>query len=177
MAKKMNEMDAMQMVGNGTYPVEAYKQHYLAARSILCDAEKFNAANNADVEKAMWICAILDDLKQVPVGRFMHTFEYKEISFDSAEFVRKAFPRKRKWDRQMSLTSYEFAYHEMHPMVPDADGFGLFENIREIDVEKCKWIAAIYEVLTEAVEKCVNPIFSELNIQYDWEEFYETHIW
>lgn len=77
----------------------------------------------------------------------------------------------------MDLLSYEIAYYSMHNMVPDADGFGLFDRIREKDVEKCKWIAAIYEVMAEVVEKYVNPIFNELNIQYDWEEFYDTHIW
>ena len=170
-------MTDMMKVHNDCYPVEAYKQHYLTARMIQCDAEKFSVSNTDDVEKCMWIYTIFHDLKDVPRGRFMHTFEYKAISFDSAKFIRKAFPRKKKWDRQMGLISYEMAYDAMYHMVPDADGFGLFEDIREKDVEKCMWIAAIYEVVAEVVAKYVNPIFSELNIQYDWEEFYYTHIY
>ena len=162
---------------NDCYPVEAYKKHYLTARMIQCDAEKFKASNADDVEKCMWIRGMLDDLKQVPVGRFEHTFEYKNIAFDSAKFVRKAFPRKKKWDRWMCPASYEVAYDEMHCMVPDADGFGLFDQIREKDVEKCQWIAAIYEVMADVVEKYVNPIFDELNNEYDWEAFYYADVY
>ena len=170
-------MTDIEMVMNDCYPVEAYKQHYLTARAILCDAETFQASNADDVEKCMWIYTIFLDLKDVPAGRVEHTFDYKAIPFDSVKFIRKEFPRKRKWDQWMGLNSYEIAHDRMHNIVPDADGFGLFDRIREKDVEKCKWIAAIYEVVNEAVEKYVNPIFSEMNIQYDWEEFYETHIW
>lgn len=170
------KMDDMMMVFNDCYPVEAYKKHYLTARMIQCDAEKFQASNEDDVEKCMWIYTIFLDLKDVPAGRVEHTFDYKEISFDSAKFIRKAFPRKKKWDSWMSLLSYDIAYNSMHYMVPDADGFGLFDHIREKDIEKCKWIAAIYEVIADVVEKYVNPIFAELDIQYDWEEFYYTRI-
>ena len=144
---------------------------------ILCDAEKFQASNADDVEKCMWIYTIFLDLKDVPAGRVDHTIHYKVSPFDSAKLIRKEFPRKKKWDSWMDLLSCEIAYYSMHNMVPDADGFGLFDRISEKDVEKCKWIAAIYEVMAEVVEKYVNPIFNELNIQYDWEEFYETHIW
>ena len=175
---KVNEkMNDMMLVMNDCYPVEAYKKHYVTARMIQCDAENFKASNADDVEKCMWIYTIFLDLKDVPAGRVAHTFDYKEITFDSTEFIRKAFPRKKKWDAKMTLRSYDIAYDKMHHMVPDADGYGLFDRIREKDVEKCKWIAAIYEVMAEVVEKYVNPIFNELNIQYDWEEFYYTHIW
>lgn len=170
-------MTDIMMVCNDCYPVEAYKKHYLTARMIQCDAEKFQASNADDVEKCMWIYTIFLDLKDVPAGRVEHTFDYKAIPFDSAKFIRREFPRKKKWDSWMSLLSYDIAFNSMHNMVPDADGFGLFDRIREKDVEKCKWIAAIYEVMAEVVEKYVNPIFNELNIQYDWEEFYNTHIW
>ena len=169
-------MDEFMMIINDCYPVSAYKKHYLTARCVLNEAKKLEPANDDDVEKAMWICALLDDLKQVPVGRFEHTFEYKDISFDSAEFIREAFPQKELLDSMMSISNYAMAFDEMHYMVPDADGFGLFAHIRDIDVEKCKWIAAIYEVLTEAVEKYAQPIFAERNIRYDWEDFFFTHI-
>ena len=169
-------MDEFMMIINDCYPVSAYKKHYLTARCVLNEAKKLEPANDDDVEKAMWICALLDDLKQVPVGRFEHTFEYKDISFDSAEFIREAFPQKELLDSMMSISNCAMAFDEMHYMVPDADGFGLFAHIRDIDVEKCKWIAAIYEVLTEAVEKYAQPIFAERNIRYDWEDFFFTHI-
>ena len=96
-------MDEFMMIINDCYPVSAYKKHYLTARCILNEAQKLEPANDDDVEKAMWICALLDDLKQVPVGRFEHTFEYKDISFDSAEFIREAFPQKELLDSMMSM--------------------------------------------------------------------------
>ena len=91
-------MDEFMMIINDCYPVSAYKKHYLTARCILNEAQKLEPANDDDVEKAMWICALLDDLKQVPVGRFEHTFDYKSISFDSAEFIRETFPQKEHLD-------------------------------------------------------------------------------
>ena len=46
-------MTDIMMVCNDRYPVEAYKKHYLTARMIQCDAEKFQASNADDVEKCM----------------------------------------------------------------------------------------------------------------------------
>ena len=146
-------MDEFMMIINDCYPVNKYKKHYLTARCVLNEAKKLEPTNDDDIEKAMWICALLDDLKQVPVRRFEHTFEYKDISFDSAEFIREAFPQKELLDSMMSISNYAMAFDEMHYMVPDADGFGLFAHIRDIDVEKCKWIAAIYKQHNVVVPK------------------------
>ena len=78
---------------------------------------------------------------------------------------------------EMKLEDYKAIYEAIVSLSCDADGFGLCDGITAEDIEKCKWIAAIYDVVNEAVEKYVNPIFSEMDIQHDWEEFYETHIW
>ena len=111
-------MDEFMMIINDCYPVSAYKKHYLTARCVLNEAKKLEPTNDDDIEKAMWICALLDDLKQVPVGRFEHTFEYKDISFDSAEFIREAFPQKELLDtiKKWFLAQY-----------PDVAKFGTIE--------------------------------------------------
>lgn len=170
--KKTNAND-LHLVFNGLYTADSYKKNYIIARSILCDAENFIADDEMDLEKCILIYNMYTSVRDIYNRRTLHTFEYKGINFDSQEFIRKAFPRKKKWNKEnMRLTNYEVAYKTLHPMVPDADGFGLFEHIRETDVEKCKWIASIHEVLEEAYVKYAEPMLMRSELWEDRDNFY-----
>lgn len=163
----------LKLAHNDLYPVDAYKKNYIIARSILCDAERLTANSNIDLQKCILLYNMYSSMRDIYGRRSLHTFEYKEINFDSQEFIRKEFPRKKKWDKgTMGIVKYELAYEEISSMIPDADGFGLFEHIRETDIEKCKWIASMYEVLAEAVDKFAKPILIERGLWEDRENFY-----
>lgn len=170
---KNTSANELKLVFNGLYTVDFYKKNYIIARSILCNAETLNADDAMDVEKCIIIYNIRHSLFDIYCRRTLHTFDYKKIDFNSEDFIRKAFPRKKKWDSgKMDLEKYELLYKKLHPMVPDADGFGLFEHIRETDVEKCKWIACIYEVIEEAYEKYAKPILMASELWEERENFY-----
>ena len=171
--KKTNAND-LHLVFNGLYTADSYKKNYIIARSILCDAENFIADDEMDLEKCILIYNMYTSVRDIYCRRSLHTFEYKGIDFNSQEFIRKAFPRKKKWNKKnMRLANYEVAYKTLHPMVPDADNFGLFEHIRETDVEKCKWIAAICEVLDDVPVRRVKHIFEHKNVDFDYQQFLE----
>ena len=57
----------------------------------------------------------------------------------------------------------------------DADGYGLFESISEEDVEKCKWIAAICEVLNDVPRSRKEHIFKYRKVDFDYIEFIEAN--
>ena len=73
----------------------------------------------------------------------------------------------------LSLDRYEAIYEAALSLANDADGYGLFEDITDEDVEKCKWIAAILEVLDDVPRSRVKHIFNYRNIQFDHQDFIE----
>ena len=76
-------------------------------------------------------------------------------------------------DYSMKLEGYQEIYDLILTIADDADGFGLFENITDEDVEKCKWIAAILEVLNDVPLRRMEHIFKYKKIDFDSEEFLE----
>ena len=175
--KKTNAND-LHLVFNGLYTADSYKKNYIIARSILCDAENFKANDEMDLEKCILIYSMYTSVHDIYRRRTLHTFEYKEINFDSAEFIRSAFPRKKKWNSgNMKLAKYALSYKKFYPMVPDADNFGLFEHISETDIEKCKWIAAIHELLEETYEKYAKPILMTSELWEDRKNFFCYYPW
>ena len=76
-------------------------------------------------------------------------------------------------DYSMKLEGYQEIYDLILTIADDADGFGLFENITDEDVEKCKWIAAILEVLNDVPLRRMEHIFKYKKIEFDSEEFLE----
>ena len=72
---------------------------------------------------------------------------------------------------EMSLKDYEAIYDAIVSLSCDAEGYGLFSRITDEDVEKCKWIAAILEVLDDVPRRRVEHIFTYKNIVFDSLEF------
>lgn len=82
--------------------------------------------------------------------------------------------KKTIWD-DLSIDDYKVVYDAIVSLSVDADGFGLFEQISDEDVEKCKWIAAIYEILDDVPKRRMVHIFSHKNIKFDYEKFLEEN--
>ena len=51
--------------------------------------------------------------------------------------------------KRMTVNDYKALFEEVVKMTNDADGFGLFDQISEEDVEKAKWIACIMDCLND----------------------------
>ena len=79
--------------------------------------------------------------------------------------------------KRMSVNDYKELFEEVVKMTNDADGFGLFDQISEEDVEKAKWIAFIIDCLNDVPLTRVEHIFEQKNIEFDVEEFYEENGW
>lgn len=74
---------------------------------------------------------------------------------------------------EMMLENYKAIYEAIVSLSCDADGYGLCEDITEADIEKCKWIAAICEVLEDVPKRRVRHIFTYKNVVFDREQFLE----
>ena len=75
----------------------------------------------------------------------------------------------------MTVAEYKEIYEAIVSLSVDADGYGLFENISEEDVEKCKWIASICEVLNDAPRSIKEHIFKYRKVDFDYIEFIEAN--
>ena len=75
----------------------------------------------------------------------------------------------------MAVADYKEIYEAIVSLSVDADGYGLFENISEEDVEKCKWIAAICEVLDDVPRSRMEHIFTHRKIDFDYIDFIEEN--
>ena len=67
----------------------------------------------------------------------------------------------------MTLDDYKAIYDAIVSLSCDADGYGLYDDITNEDVEKCKWIAAICEVLDDVPVRRVKHIFEHKNVDFD----------
>ena len=77
---------------------------------------------------------------------------------------------------EMKLEDYKAIYEAIVSLSCDADGFGLHDGITTEDVEKCKWIAAIFNVLGDVPRRRVNHIFQHKEIRFDCERFLEENL-
>ena len=77
---------------------------------------------------------------------------------------------------EMKLEDYKAIYEAIVALSCDADGFGLYDGITTEDVEKCKWIAAIFNVLGDVPRRRVNHIFQQKEIRFDCERFLEENL-
>ena len=75
----------------------------------------------------------------------------------------------------MTVAEYKEIYEAIVSLSMDADGYGLFENISEEDVEKCKWIAAICEVLDDVPRSRMEHIFKYRKVDFDYIKFIEAN--
>ena len=74
-------------------------------------------------------------------------------------------------DGSISVEAYKAVYQNIVSMSIDADGYGLFKNISDEDVEKCKWWAAIIEVIDDVPRRRVEHIFKYKKIDFDYCDF------
>ena len=78
-------------------------------------------------------------------------------------------------DDSLSVETYKSIYDAIVALSVDADGYGLFESISDEDVEKCKWIAAICEVLDEVPRRRMEHIFKYRKVDFDYIDFIEEN--
>ena len=78
-------------------------------------------------------------------------------------------------DDCLSIETYRSIYDTIVAISVDADGYGLFENISDEDVEKCKWIAAICEVLDDVPRCRMEHIFKYRKVDFDYIDFIEEN--
>lgn len=75
----------------------------------------------------------------------------------------------------MTIAGYKAIYEAIVSLSVDADGYGLFESISNEDVEKCKWIAAICEVLDDVPRSRMEHIFKHCKVDFDYIDFIEEN--
>ena len=73
----------------------------------------------------------------------------------------------------MTIADYKAIYEAIVSLSVDADGYGLFESISNEDIEKCKWIAAICEVLDDVPRSRMEHIFKYRKVDFDYIDFIE----
>ena len=78
-------------------------------------------------------------------------------------------------DESLSIESYKSVYDAIVALSVDADGYGLLENISYEDVEKCKWIAAICEVLDDVPRHRMGHIFKYCKVDFDYINFIDEN--
>ncbi len=75
----------------------------------------------------------------------------------------------------LTLEGYKVIFEAIVSLSCDADGFGLYDTITEEDVEKCKWIAAMYAVMDDVPKRRMQHIMDYKKVQYDPEQFLEEN--
>lgn len=88
-----------------------------------------------------------------------------KVTTTNPDFVNDSLP----------IATYKSVYDAIVSLSVDADGYGLFENISDEDVEKCKWIAAICEVLDDVPRSRMEHIFKYRNVDFDYIDFLEEN--
>ena len=85
---------------------------------------------------------------------------------------------------ELSIEGYKAIYDAIVTLSVDADGYGLFDNISDEDVEKCRWIAAIYEVLDDVPKRRMEHIFRHRKVEWNapnssgfWKSFRKGTRW
>ena len=74
-------------------------------------------------------------------------------------------------DGSVSVETYKAVYENIVSLSIDADGYGLFENITDEDIEKCKWLAAIIDVIDDVPRRRVEHVFKYKKIEFDYCDF------
>ncbi len=78
-------------------------------------------------------------------------------------------------DDCMKVETYKEVYKLLVSISCDADGYGLFDKITEEDIEKCKWIYCMYEVMTDVPLSRMNHVFKYKKINFDRYAFLEEN--
>ena len=74
----------------------------------------------------------------------------------------------------MTIKEYQNIYDSIIELADDSDGFGLFEDISDEDVEKCMYITAILDTLNDVPAAIKRHIFKHKKIsQCQYNDWYE----
>ena len=73
----------------------------------------------------------------------------------------------------LTVDGYREIYDAILTLADDADSYGLFKRITSEDIQKCKWIAAILEVLNDVPQRRMEHVFKYKKISFDYLEFIE----
>ena len=71
----------------------------------------------------------------------------------------------------LKVEAYTAIYDAIVSLSCDADGYGLFDDITDEDIQKCKWIAAIHEALSDVPMSKAEIMFKRKKIKFDYCEF------
>ena len=74
----------------------------------------------------------------------------------------------------MNLSSYKRLPDKVLEISEDMDGVTIFGNTTEEDIEKCKCIAAIIEVLEDVPKSKMEVMFKHKKIKFDYIEFIDS---
>ena len=71
----------------------------------------------------------------------------------------------------LAVDGYKAIYDTILALADDADSYGLFQPYTPEDIQKCKWIAAIIEVLDDVPRRSMEHVFKRNHISFDYLEF------
>ena len=74
-------------------------------------------------------------------------------------------------DGSISVAAYKAVYENVVSLAGDADRFGLFKNITDENVDKCKWLASIIDVIDDVPRRRVEHIFKYKKIKFHYCDF------
>ena len=74
---------------------------------------------------------------------------------------------------ELLLEGYKAIYCAIVDLAGDAEGYGLFKRIQDIDIEKSKWVMAIYETLSDVPLGRAEHILKYRKIKFSSTEFIE----
>jgi len=75
---------------------------------------------------------------------------------------------------ELNIESYQNLYRMALELSYDAESFGLFENILDIDIEKAKYIYAIMEVMSDVPLRRAEHIMQYKKVKFDYFELLES---
>lgn len=71
----------------------------------------------------------------------------------------------------MKADNFSQVYDSTGKILEDAEGFGLFTHISDLDVEKSQWIMAIHTVLNDIPKKKMKAVFRKNKIKFNYQAF------
>lgn len=71
----------------------------------------------------------------------------------------------------MKAENFSRVYNSTGKILEDAEGFGLFTHISDLDVEKSQWIMAIHTVLNNIPKQKMKAVFRKNRIKFNYLAF------
>ena len=71
----------------------------------------------------------------------------------------------------MNVENFSRVYNSTGKILEDAEGFGLFTHISDLDVEKSQWIMAIHTVLNDIPKQKMKAVFRKNKIKFNYLAF------